>query len=106
MSFLCIIEDSFLGGTIGLFTGLSLISMVEALFWVCRTLVLSLVQYKKREKEEIDANITEEERCVESGINEKEVKKSAPKEQDEEEEEESADLGSNSQVEDIEEKEK
>lgn len=34
------------GGTIGLFTGMSLLSMVEVGFWICRAMA-ALVQRKK-----------------------------------------------------------
>ena len=54
----------FIGGTIGLFTGLSLISMVEIAFWIIRT-VLKIgsmgMKGRKKEAEIIDEKTTEPE---------------------------------------------
>lgn len=38
---------SALGGTIGLFTGMSLLSVIEILFWINRMMILPLKQKKK-----------------------------------------------------------
>ena len=43
-------QSYFQGGTIGLFTGLSIISIVEASFWLFRTLVTATVRGKVKEE--------------------------------------------------------